>query len=412
MTQLLAGVRVVEVAVLLNGSTASMHLADLGADVIKVESPAPGDYLRFGHTGHLHAQVNKGKRSVVLDLKSEAGREALGRLVSTADVFVTNVLGPSLASLGITYEQLRAHREDLVYCQVTGFGGTGPYAPVPAHGQMMDAVAGTIPTETGPDGLARMARPPAVRSGSLSVAGEATSMSAVFAAFHICAALAHRARTGRGCVIDVSAADAAFASAWTSVVSRLNLPEERQWWLRPDAGEHGARYQVYLAADGRYLMFCPEERKFWERFCLLADRPDLLERTSGYELRAEIQRIIGARGSAEWMKLAIEHRLPLAPVNDGVAEVAADPQVRSRGVLQTFPGPDGRDYTGVRQPALIDGQACEPPSPAPALGEHTREVLAELGYDEARQSVFAMRAEPADGYIIADAQGADEGSGS
>src|SRR5215472_622922 len=139
---LLTGYRVVEVSMLLNGASTSMMLADLGAEVIKVESPRLGDYLRIDETRYLHQQANRSKRSICLDLATSGGREVLGRLIATADVFVTNATGHRTAKLGLSYPQLKVIREDIIYCQNTGFGATGPYADLPVHGQMMDALAG------------------------------------------------------------------------------------------------------------------------------------------------------------------------------------------------------------------------------------------------------------------------------
>jgi len=389
MSRLLAGFRVVELSVLLNGATTGMMLADLGADIVKVESPFLGDYLRIPSTRHLHSQVNKNKRSLTLDLATTAGREIMYRLVAAADVFLTNVLPRSTTKLGVSYEQLRAVNPALVYCQVTGFGATGPLADVPTHGQMMDAMAGALPGEVGPDGLAAARRPPAVRSGSLSVAGEGTATGAVYAALHIAAALAGRARSGEGCCIDVAATDAVVASAWTAAVAQLNLPQDEWWWTAENAGRDTARYQYYVAADGKFVMFCPEEKKFWEAFCDLVGRPDLKPRQAGYDLRQELQSIIGSRDRRYWLDLAVAQRLPIGPVNDGAAEVRADPHIRARGLFMEAPSPAGEPFVYIGPPAIVAGQPHATPTPAPSLGEHTQEILTGLGYSAQDIAAFS-----------------------
>jgi crotonobetainyl-CoA:carnitine CoA-transferase CaiB-like acyl-CoA transferase len=374
---LLHGYRVIESSLLLNGATTTMMLADLGADVIKVENPALGDYIRIPETEYLHLQVNKGKRSLAVDLRTDAGREVFGRLLATADVFVTNAVADRNRRLGLAYDQLRALKPDLVYCQNTGFGATGPYASIPTHGQMMDSLAGARPVALGADGLTH------ARGGatwpSLQVGGEATATGAVYAAFHVAAALAHRERTGEGCYIDVSAACAVVASAWSAFSAQLNEPELVD---AMEADRDGvARYQWYETADGRFVIFCPEERRFWDRFCELVGRPDLRDRVHGIELRKEIQAVLRTRTRDEWLSVALEHDLPLGPVHDGAAAVAADPQIAARQILIRSSRPDGRPFTYVGQPALVDGKAAEPGAAAPTPGQHTDEVLRELGYD-------------------------------
>ncbi|GAA2312962.1 CaiB/BaiF CoA transferase family protein [Streptomyces violaceusniger] len=378
---LLSGYRVIEVSMLLNGASTAMMLADLGADVIKVESPRLGDYLRIDETRYLHEQANRNKRSVAVDLTTGAGQEILRRLLTGADVLVTNATGDRPAKLGLSYEQVRAHRPDIVYCQNTGFGATGPYADLPVHGQMMDALAGARPVTLDEDGLTRPAEDGGGAWPSLRIGGEGTATGAVYAAFHIAAALAQRERTGRGCRLDVSAATAVVASAWTAVAALLNQPEAAAAVADPAQRRGVARYQWYETADHKFVLFCPEERKFWTAFLALVGRPDLVDRVHGEDLRREVQGIMRTRTQAEWMRIAVEHRLPIGPAHEGIEEVAADPQIVARGVLI-----EGRDAAGgavvhVGGPVLVDGAGTPVPRPAPGHGADTEAVLRELGYD-------------------------------
>jgi len=377
---LLTGYRVIEVSMLLNGASTSMMLADLGAEVIKVESPRLGDYLRIDETRYLHQQANRNKRSICLDLATSGGQEVLGRLISTADVFVTNATGNRNAKLGLSYEQLKVIREDIIYCQNTGFGATGPYADLPVHGQMMDALAGARPVTMGSDGLTCPAGGP-VHWPDLQIGGEATATGAIYAAFHISAALAHRERTGQGCYLDVAAATAVTANAWTAVSALLNQPEVAAAVADPAQRRGVARYQWYETADHKFVLFCPEERKFWLAFCQLTGRADLSDRVYGEDLRREVQAIMHTRTLAEWMQVAIDHRLPIGPSYSSIDEVAADPQMIARGVLVPGRGADGRPVTYIGQPVLVDGAATPQPAPAPAHGADTEAILRELGYD-------------------------------
>lgn len=391
MSGLLSGVRVIESSMLLNGAATGMMLADLGAEVIKVESPFLGDYLRLPETSHLHRQTARNKRSIALDLKVEAGRAAFYRLLATADVFLTNAVGNRNDSLGIGYAQLAGRKPDLVYCQNTGFGASGPYANLPAHGQMMDALAGAMPVELDDAGLTRPRRDHQRRTATLASAGEGTAAGAIYAAYHIAAALVRRSRTGQGCYIDVSSAEAVLASAWVAACGALNAPESNNWWRSETNMKNLARYQSYVAADGKFLLFCPEETRFWHIFCDLVGRADLKERQSGEDLRRILQEIFLTRRRDDWIALAATHRLPIGPVSCGIEEVRADPQISARSMLSA----DSRDaFVHVGQPARVSG--CEPApnsngpnSPAPELGQHTDVILCELGFSAAEISALA-----------------------
>ncbi|WP_322769176.1 CoA transferase [Frankia sp. Cr1] len=407
VSRLLEGVRVLESAMLFNGDTLGTLLADLGADVIKVESPGTGDYLR-GFLGQItpqhspaHIQVNKNKRSITLDLRRDEGRALFYELLSTADVFVDGFAGDACTKLGIGYAQQRAAKPDIVYCQYSGYGSEGPLASMPTHGQMTNALAGALPVEMGPDGLVRRVQTPDYLGGTTS-GGEGTAAGAVHAAFHVAAALFQRERTGEGCFLDAAASDAVIAQAWIAVTYNLNRDRvtDHATMPRTEEGDSGsAFYQFYEARDGRFLLFCATEPKFWRGFCLAVDRADLIDRldTGGpvdfgfglLGLRRELQKIFHTRDADEWVALALTHHVPLTRANR-LRDLLDDPHVRARGILVEGEHPLAGPFTYVGEAVRVQGQPWELRRPAPTLGQHTDELLAEIGHGP--QDVAALRA--------------------
>ena len=401
MSRLLDGVRVVEAAVLFNGDSLGMLLADLGADVIKVEAPGRGDYLRdflgqiVPHHSPAHMQVNKNKRSVVLDLRDAAGRATFFELLSTADVFVDGFAGDACDKLGIGYADQQRVKPDIIYCQHSGFGSTGPYAGIPTHGRMMNALAGGTPQQAGSDGFAEPDESPRLMGG-IESGGEGTAAGAVHAAFHVAAALFARERTGRGCFLDASAADAVLASAWIAATYALNehrITDRRSLPPADAEGQSSAKYEFYRTADDRFVLFCCIEPKFWNRFCRVVGREDLVDAggsqsgpvdfaTGEDELRRQLRDILATRTQAEWVRLAAAEDLPIGPAHRA-ADLSADPHLSARQILVPGHHPVAGDFTYIGEPVIVSGQPYEHPRGAPLLGEHTQEILDEL--DELRR---------------------------
>jgi crotonobetainyl-CoA:carnitine CoA-transferase CaiB-like acyl-CoA transferase len=410
MSNLLGGVRVIESAQLFNGDSLGMFLADLGADVIKVESPFLGDYLRdflgqiTPHHSPAHMQVNKNKRSIGLDLRKEEGREVFWRLLDSADVFIDGNAFDALANLGVGYENQRERKPDIIYCQYSGYGSDGPYAPIPTHGQMMNALAAATPVTMGEDGFMHPVHPAPGRLGSMLMGGDGTAAGAIHAALHVAAALSHRARTGEGCFIDVAGHDGVIAQAWIAATYSLNahrvtdaatLPSEK----RGD-GTSSAKYQWYETRDRKALLFCCIEPKFWRNFCNAIDRPDLLDShdagrpvdfgSGDADLRRELQRIFHSRDLADWMELAAERDIALGPAPLTLEEAKEDPHLQSRGIFVEGRHPHAGPFTYVGEAAKVAGQPYEVRHPAPLLGEHTWSILGEeLGISAARLAELA-----------------------
>ncbi len=403
MTLLLDGIRVLECAVLFNGDSVGMILGDLGADVIKIEAPGKGDYLRH-FLGQItpgnspaHIQVNKNKRSLALDLRSARGREVFFRLLATADVFVDGFIADTCDRMGVGYEAQRRVKPDIIYCQYTGFGARGPYARVPTHGQMMNALAGALPQERGADGGARP-REALEPLGGMRSAGEGTAAGAPYAALAAVAALLRRDRSGEGCKIDVAASDAVFSSAWTAATYGANLGRVPEMANR-DVREN-SKYAFYETQDGKFVLFCAIEPKFWKSFCDAVGRKDLAERHDlgapvdfgprDEDLRSELRGIFAQKTLEDWMKLAATEDLPLGPAHR-FEDALEDPHVRSRNTFLPGEHPVAGPFTYLASPIHLLGRDYAVRRHAPALGEHTLEILRELHLTDAE--IAALQAD-------------------
>jgi crotonobetainyl-CoA:carnitine CoA-transferase CaiB-like acyl-CoA transferase len=216
-------------------------------------------------------------------------------------------------------------------------------------------------------------------------------MAGIWGAYLVTAALQHRARTGEGCAIDVSASDAVIASAWVGATYALNWERMTDTSSIPPASPQ-AKYAHYETSDGKFVLFCGIEHKFWDNFCRASGREDLLKAntTTGpvdfaadEQLRRTLAEVFRTKTQSEWVALAIEHDIAMGPAYNSVAEVAADPHTSQREIFHPGSHPVAGEFTYVGQPAMVRDQPYGVKRHAPSLGEHTTEVLTELGYSEA-----------------------------
>jgi crotonobetainyl-CoA:carnitine CoA-transferase CaiB-like acyl-CoA transferase len=398
MANLLEGVRVVETGVLMTVDFLGRLLGDEGADVVKVETPQLGDYLRnimtrFGpDNSAFHLMLNRNKRSVTVNARIPEGQAIMARLLADADVFITGNVGATNAKLGLDYESVKAIKPDIVYCQATGYGASGPYAEVPTHGQMMDDLGGGAP-DMALDDEGFVVTTDNGMSGSGGVV-----IGPLFAAFGVAAGLARAARTGEGCYLDVSCADAVLAAKWLAALPALN--PEKVDPAGPSGGAGGragggagasAKYQHYQTKDGKFILFCGIEPKFWDHFCRAVERDDLLGDHrrdlvvdfggGDDDLRLELQRIFHAKSLTEWMQVAVDHDIAMGPAVR-FHEIQDDPHLIARGMVVIEHHPVFGDFLTLGNPVVVPGETFTVRS-APAQGEHTDEILAELGYDDA-----------------------------
>ncbi len=375
----LAGIRVLDMATMLAGPYAATYLGDLGADVIKVESPYGDDSRHLGpeRDGERSPflSLNRNKRSLVLDLGRPGAREVFARLAATTDVLITNVREPALSRLGLGYEQVRAHRRDVIWAGVTAFGADGPYAGRPGIDFLAQGFAGLLALTGEPDGPpVRVTVPLVDVMTSLLVA------SGVLAALHV------RAKTGEGQRIDVSLLDALVHAQCSGLGSYFLTGE-----APPRTGNRSQYFApsgIYACADGaRLCITCPSE-KFFRNLCAalgVAWAEDPRFRTIADRLRHEddLDALIAARcrnhGRDELLARLVAADVLAAPVNE-IADVVRDPQIRHNGMIATTRHPKlgAIDVTGV--PIHLHGTPGSVRASPPVQGQHTAEVLRELGY--------------------------------
>ena len=367
----LHGVRVLDLTRLLPGSYATLLLADLGADIIKIEDPRGGDHARHmpplaGGTSVYFRVLNRNKRSVTLDLRSPEARPVLDALAARADVVVDSFRPRTARRLGVDAGTLRARHPRLVCAAITGFGQTGPYVDRAAHDINYEALVGLMAIRPG-----EQPKVPRLLIGDIGAAMQAAA--------GILAALFRRERTGEGASIDVSIHEAA--------LSWMLFPGAR--WLvagghddrneLPLTGEN-ASYNIYQTADGQYLALGALEPKFWIGFCDRIRRPDLapLQTAQGEErarVLAEVRALMRTRTRDEWLAMFAGADVCLTPINT-LAEAIDDPHLAARGVIARAGGTTYITPPGVKV------------RPAPALGADTDAILEEAGIDSTQRTAL------------------------
>ena len=397
----LAGLKVVESSLLGPGLVATF-LADLGADVVKVEPPA-GDYVRqmtwpiIEGSSLLHLHTHRGKRSICLDLKQEAGLEVYRELVRGADVVVEAMRPGSLAKLGLGFDDLIQINPNIVFCTISGYGATGPYRDMPSHGIAYDTWAGLIDPVVDDDGFTRI---PALPNIGINV-------GPMVGALGILAAVIKARESGEGTWLEVAQSDAAAYMDWYRIETyrAYDRPEDIVTGNPADDYERrepglagmweGVRYQIYEASDG-HVLFMASELAFWKNFCEGVGRMDMFEKWPGstyadharhnVEMQVELKAIFATKTCQEWLDFANEVNTPIAPVNTP-RNAPDDPQFSHR---LPFYGVEDVGAEQLPLPVFMEGQLPPTPTMAPAVGEHTDEVLDELGFSAER--IADMRA--------------------
>lgn len=390
----LADVRVIECSMLGPGSITTA-LADMGAEIIKVEPPS-GDYIRemtwpiVEGTSLMHLHISRGKKSITIDLRSEEGKAVFLDLIRSADVVVEAMRPGGLAKRGLGYEELKAINPKIVWCTISGYGMTGPYKNLPSHGIAYDTWSGAVKPAVDEEGFVLIPE-----HASIGI-----HVGPLFGALGILAGVIRARSTGEGCQLEIAQSDASAAIDWLrSETERAYLrPESEVTGNKSDNFERrpagtagmagGVRYAMYESSDG-YVMLMASEQEFWRNFCAGVGRMDLFEKWPGSkyadharwnrELQAELRDIFKTRTSAEWLAFGTEFNTTMAPVNTPKT-IADDPQFQDR--LPWLPEAVlGTDQ--VPSPIKFLGEDFPIPTKAPSNGEHTKEILGSvLGYTE------------------------------
>jgi CoA:oxalate CoA-transferase len=392
----LRGIRVLDLTNVLAGPFACHQLAHMGADVIKVEAPNGGDLARqLGADPDLNKRLmgvsflaqNPGKRSITIDFKDPAGKEVFRRLVRTADVLVENFRPGVMKRLGLGYEDLLQENAKLIYCAISGFGQDGPLRELPAYDQIIQGMSGLMSITGAPENAPyRVGYPVADTIGGIT------------AAFAVASALADPKRVS-GTFIDVSMLEAVMATMGWAVSNHLIAGKEP----KPMGNDNvtASPSGTFRTSDGLLNIAANKQEQF-EAVCRVIGRPQLAndvrfkERQSRLlhrsELKALLEEALAAKTTDDWWQLLNQAGVPAGPVYT-VPQALDHPQVSGRGMVGTFenaPGV-GRDIRLVRTGFKVNGEAPRVDSPPPTLGQHSEEILAELGYSDQEIEALLMR---------------------
>ncbi|UPM55224.1 CaiB/BaiF CoA transferase family protein [Gottfriedia acidiceleris] len=378
MSLALESLRVLDLTRLLPGPFCTMLLADYGAEVIKVEDTGLGDYIRnrepkIGENSAVFHSVNRNKKSICLNLKTVQGKEILKKLVEHADVLVESFRPGVMDRLGVGYDELKTINPRLIYCAISGYGQTGPYANKPGHDLNYISYAGIL------EYMGERGSKPVIPSIQVADLGGGALMGTI----GILMAIVERERSGNGQFIDVSMLDGALS--WL----QLTLPDFLASNIQPKRGEHklfgrNANYAVYETKDNRYLSVGSTEQKFWNEFCKTIGREDFCQKINSSieeqdQMKAVIQSIIIQKTLQEWMEIFDYVDTCVTPLNR-FEDLEKDPHLIEREMIQTHHDPEVGDVKLIAPPIKMSKTPGTIRTLAPKSGEHTAKILNEMGF--------------------------------
>ena len=383
MTAPLAHLKILDFSTLLPGPYATMMLADLGADILRIEAPNRPDLVRLlppfatdGQTAQ-HALLNRSKRSLGLNLKSEAAAEIVQKLIVEQgyDIIVEQFRPGVMDRLGVGYEQLKAMCPQLIFCSLTGYGQTGPYKDRAGHDLNYLALSGLLSYY----GRKSATTPPPPLPMQVADIG-AGSLHLVIG---LLTAVIRRSQTGEGGCVDISMHDGALA--WNAIGASKQLIGEENPTPEGELLNGGSFYDIYETADGRFLTVGSLEPKFWQGFCQAIGREDLTaaglnpDITHQQTLKSEIRQAIQSKPLAEWQEIFARLDVCVEPVLT-TEEALNHPQTHARQMIIELPMSNGENQQQIGSPIKLSGHEPTYAFTGAALGQHSREILAELGY--------------------------------
>ncbi|MFT8244425.1 CaiB/BaiF CoA transferase family protein [Roseomonas sp. BN140053] len=388
------GLRVLDLTRVLAGPTCTQMLGDLGATVIKIERPGSGDdtrgfappYVPNTRESAYFVGVNRNKQSVTLDIARPEGQAVVHQLLADTDILVENFKVGALAKYGLGWEDLRARYPRLIYCSITGFGQTGPYAPRPGYDGLIQAMGGVMSLTGEPDGLPQKVGIPV-----------ADLFAGLYGCIGILAALRHRAETGQGQQVDIGMLDTHVA--WLANQGMNYLATGQDPARLGNDHPNIVPYQVFPTADGHIVLSVGNDPTF-KRFCELTGQEALLadERFSTNAARVQNRQLVTdtltpvmqARSTAEWVEALEAAKIGCGPINK-LSQVFADPHVQARGVVVEMDHASGETVKVIANPVRLSDTPPSYRAPPPVLGQHTEAVLSALGHSA--EAIAKLRAD-------------------
>jgi crotonobetainyl-CoA:carnitine CoA-transferase CaiB-like acyl-CoA transferase len=376
----LSGVKVLDLSRLLPGPYCTLMMADYGAEVIKIEEPGTGDYIRWRKPGiegigARHLTINRNKKSIELNLKTEEGKEIFKKMAANADVILESFRPGVMDRLGLGYEEISKINEGIVYCSLTGYGQTGPYRNLPGHDINYIGYSGILGL------IGEKSGKPVVPGVQVADIGG----GALMALAGINMALFHKERTGKGQYIDVSMMDGTVTWLYAAISDYFASGKVPKRGSNRLDGFY-ACYYVYETKDGKYLSVGANELKFWKRICELIGKPEWIELHEAPEeiqdkLKKDLSDLFKEKDQKEWLDLLAFEDTCVGPVND-IDQIFSDPQIIERELFTEMNHPVAGKIKQIGFPIKFSETPGQIKTHAPILGEHTEEILNELHYSD------------------------------